>query len=167
MEIFWQVFLLILFTVATIGLAVFLPVYWRATIASMAAENRELRKKYLSATRDIYNIRHSVQQSLLQWPIWPRPVLYSDIDTRIQHSFAQLTNVFSQSDSSDNFISDISQEWLLDARSGKFPFIEYYQLRQILYTYRENLKRINQLTAQAEELSKSIVNCQSEISKRV
>jgi len=166
MESIFTTLLLISITIAVIWLVVFLPVYWRSAISSMVVENGELRREYLLITRNIYNIQKNVQQSLRHWPIWPRPVLYSDIDYKIQNTFARLTSVFSQMESGENEISVISDEWLHNLKFKKFPLVEYGQARQTLISHREKLERTKSLLVQAQEFSTIILDCKSMVAKR-
>jgi len=74
------VFFVIIFTVVAIALAVWFPVFLQSSLLSMAKENASLRKQYLTEIRNLNNTHRNVQKFLNHWPIWPRPVLYTDLD---------------------------------------------------------------------------------------
>jgi hypothetical protein len=166
METLWVVFFLISFTVAVIALAVWFPVFLQSSLLSMAKENESLRNQYLAEIRSLNNVQRNVQKFLNHWPIWPRPVLYMDLDTKIQHAFAQLTNIFSVANLEKNEVGIVSLDWLDNAKFKRFPVIEYWQLREVVILNRINLEKIKKFGVQAQEQAQVILSCHDKVGKR-
>jgi hypothetical protein len=166
MEILWVVFLVIIFTVVAIILAAWLPVFLQSSLLSMAKENASLRKQYLTEIRSLNNAHRNVQKFLNYWPIWPRPVLYIDIDTKIQYAFAQFTNIFTMANLEENEVGTVSSDWLNSSKFKRFPLFDWLQLRELVTLHRVNLEKIKKFGAQAQEQSKLIVSCYAEIGRR-
>lgn len=97
-------------------------------------QNRDLGKRYLKAMREVHYLKEETHcLTMPKWPIWPRPVLYQEVDMETQMAFAQSVQEIAIAQSKHCQVRAINED--------RISIFEFYKHIQVLVKYKDNLNR--------------------------